>query len=108
MHSGLSLDFASSENRNGSKTDTSSSDHGETIAVTPPEHLSGVPRVKRENAFIVSRFTARKKSLMFTLEEDSYLKAGIERHGYSQWKAILSDSEFCFQKGRTANSLLSR
>ena len=45
---------------------------------------------------------------MFTPEEENYLKAGIERYGYGQWKAILRDSEFRFQKGRTANSLLSR
>ena len=105
VRSRLSGDSASSEDRNGSKTDTSSNDEGET---TPPERLSGVPRLKRENAFIVSRFPARKKSLMFTPEEDNYLKAGIERYGYGQWKAILRDSEFRFQKGRTANSLLSR
>ena len=108
MRSRLSGNSASSEDQNGSKTDTSSNDEGETIAETPPERLSGVPRLKRENAFIVSRFPARKKSLMFTPEEDNYLKAGIERYGYGQWKAILRDSEFRFQKGRTANSLLSR
>ncbi|CAH3145178.1 unnamed protein product [Porites lobata] len=108
VRSRLSGDSASFEDRNGSKTDTSSNDEGETIAETPPERLSGVPRLKRENAFIVSRFPARKKSLMFTPEEDNYLKAGIERYGYGQWKAILRDSEFRFQKGRTANSLLSR
>ena len=108
MRSRRSGDSASSEDRNGSKTDTSSNDEGETIAETPPERLSGVPRLQRENAFIVSRFLARKKSLMFTPEEDNYLKAGIERYGYGQWKAILRDCEFRFQKGRTASSLLRR
>ena len=103
VRSRLSGDSASSEDRHGSKTDTSSNDEGETIAETPPEPLSGVPRLKRENAFIVSRFPARKKSLMFTPEEDNYLKAGIERYGYGQWKGILRDSEFRFQKGRTAS-----
>ena len=99
---------ASSKDQNGSKTDTSSNDEGETIAETPPERLSGVPRLKRENAFIVTDFPARKKSLMFTPEEDSYLKEGIGRQGYGQWKAILRDSEFHFQEERTANLLLSR
>ena len=98
---------ASSEDQNGSKTDTSYNE-GETITETPPERLSGVPRLKRENAFIATDFPARKKSLMFTPEEDNYLKAGIKRHAYSQWKAILRDPEFHFQEGRTANSLLSR
>ena len=108
VRSRLSGNSASSEDQNGSKTDTPSNDEGETIAETPPERLSGVPRLKRENAFIVTDFLARKKSLMFTPAEDHYLKAGIERHGYGQWKAILRDPEFRFQEGRTANSLLSR
>ena len=108
VRSRLSGNSASSEDQNASKTDTSSNDEGETIAETPPERLSAVPRLKRENAFIVTDCPARKKSLMFTPAEDGYLKAGIERHGYGQWKAILSDPEFRFQEGRTANSLLSR
>ena len=108
VRSRLSGNSASSEDQNGSKTDTSSNDEGETITEIPPERLSGVPRLKRENAFIVTDFPARKRSFMFTPEEDDYLKAGIERHGYGQWKAILRDPEFRFQKGRTANSLLSR
>ena len=108
VRSRLSGNSASSEDQNASKTDTSSNDEGETIAETPPERLSAVPRLKRENAFIVTDCPARKKSLMFTPAEDGYLKAGIERHGYGQWKAILRDPEFRFQEGRTANSLLSR
>ena len=71
VRSRLSGNSASSEDQNGSKTDISSNDEGETIAETPPERLSGVPRLKRENAFIVTDFPARKKSLMFTPEEDS-------------------------------------
>ena len=108
VRSRLSGNSASSEDQNASKTDTSSNDEGETIAETPPERLSAVPRLKRENAFIVTDCPARKKSLMFTPAEDGCLKAGIERHGYGQWKAILRDPEFRFQEGRTANSLLSR
>ena len=108
VRSRLSGNSASSEDQNASKTDTTSNDEGETIAETPPERLSAVPRLKRENAFIVTDCPARKKSLMFTPAEDGYLKAGIERHGYGQWKAILRDPEFRFQEGRTANSLLSR
>ena len=89
---------ASSEDQNGSKTDTSSNDEGEKITETPPKRRSGVPRLKRENAFIVTDFAARKKSLMFTPEEDNYLKAGIDRNGYGQWKAFLRDSEFHFKR----------
>ena len=104
----LSGNSASSEDQNGSKTDTSSNDEGEKITETQPKRLSGVPRLKRGNAFIVTDFLVGKKSLMFTPEEDNYLKAGIEQHGYGQWKVILRDCEFHFQEGRTAKSLLSR
>ena len=108
VRSRLSGNSVSSEDQSGSKTNTSSNDEGEKITETPPKRFSGVPRLKRENAFIVTDFPARKKSLMFTPKEDNYLKAGIERHGYGQWKAILRDSEFHFQDGWTANLLLSR
>ena len=97
MRSRLSGNSASSEGQNGSKTDNCSNDEGETITETPAKRLSGVPRLKRENAFIVTDLPARRKSLMFTPEENNYLKAGIELLGYGQWKAILRDSEFHFQ-----------
>ena len=50
----------------------------------------------------------KKKLLLFTPEEDEYLKNGIRRHGFGQWTAILRDPRYMFQKGRTANSLLNR
>jgi len=50
----------------------------------------------------------KKKIMLFSAKEDDYLKAGIERHGFGQWSAILRDSEYKFQQGRTANSLLNR
>ena len=50
----------------------------------------------------------RKKALLFTTEEDNFLSAGIKRHGFGQWSAILKDPQYKFQEGRTANSLLSR
>ena len=54
VRSRLSGNSASSEDQNGSKTDTSSNDKGETITETPPKRLSGVLRLKRENTFIVT------------------------------------------------------
>ena len=54
------------------------------------------------------RTAQKRKILLFTPEEDVYLKAGIKRHGYGQWSAILKDSRYKFQKGRTGNSLLNR
>ena len=61
VRSRLSGNSASSEDQNASQTDTSSNDEGETIAETPPERLSAVPRLKRENAFIMTDFPVRKK-----------------------------------------------
>ena len=49
----------------------------------------------------------RKKALLFTTEEDNFLRAGIKRHGFGQWSAILKYPQYKFQEGRTANSLLS-
>jgi len=50
----------------------------------------------------------KKKMLLFSSEEDNYLKAGIENYGFGQWSQILRDPTYNFQKGRTANSLLNR
>ena len=46
--------------------------------------------------------------MKFTIDEDDFLKQGINRHGYGQWTAILRDSDFNFQEGRTADSLKKR
>ena len=46
--------------------------------------------------------------MKFTTDEDEFLKRGIDRHGYGQWTAILRDSDFKFQEGRTADSLKKR
>ena len=61
MRSRLSGNSASSQDQNGSKTDISSNDEGETIAETPPERLSGVPRLKREKCVYSDRFPGEKK-----------------------------------------------
>ena len=54
--------------------------------------------------------TQRKlhRVMKFTADEDDFLKQGINRHGYGQWTAILRDSDFKFQEGRTADSLKKR
>ena len=54
--------------------------------------------------------TQRKlhRVMKFTADEDDFLKQGIYRHGYGQWTAILRDSDFKFQAGRTADSLKKR
>ena len=54
--------------------------------------------------------TQRKvhRVMKFTVDEDDFLKQGINRHRYGQWNAILTDSDFKFQAGRTADSLKKR
>ena len=105
----LSDKSTSSQEQNSDKSDSSSTDELETITETQTEPLAGVPRLRREDAFRGKQeMGARRKSLMFTPEEDKYLKAGLKRYGFGQWQAILRDPEFHFQKGRKANSLLSR
>ena len=109
VRSRLSENSSFSQEQDVGKTNTSSNDEEEDVITdTTREPLVGVPKLRRENAFRVTETSARRKSLMFTPEEDRFLKAGLKRHGFGQWKAILTDPEFQFQKGRTANSLLSR
>ena len=105
VRSRLSDKSTSSPDQNADNSDT---DEVEMSTETQPERLEGVPRLRREVAFRQTEIVARRKNLMFTPEEDKYLKAGLKRHGFGHWEAILRDPEFHFQKGRTANSLLSR
>ena len=42
--------------------------------------------------------------MKFTADEDNFLKQGVNCHGYGQSTAILRDSDFKFQEGRTADS----
>ena len=108
VRSRLSENSSSLKEQDVGKTDTSSNDEEDVTTDTTREPLVGVPKLRRENAFRVTETSTRRKSLMFTPEEDKFLKAGLKRHGFGQWKAILTDPDFQFQKGRTANSLLSR
>ena len=51
---------------------------------------------------------SHRRVLKFTSDEDAFLKKGIRKHGIGQWTAILRDSDFTFQKGRTVDSLKKR
>ena len=46
--------------------------------------------------------------LKFTKAEDDFLREGITKHGFGKWTAILRDTDFHFQDGRTADSLKKR
>jgi len=105
VRSRLSDKSTSSPDQNADNSDT---DEVEMITKTQPERLEGVPILRREVAFRQTEIGAKRKNVMFSPEEDKYLKAGLKKHGFGQWQAILRDPEFRFQKVRTANSLLSR
>ena len=46
--------------------------------------------------------------LKFTKEENDFLSKGVTKHRFGQWMAILRDSDFKFQDGRMADSLMKR
>ena len=79
-----------------------------TSVETMEKGSSSPPRkvvVPTENLRIQRRL---HRVIKFTTDEDEFLKRGIDRHGYGQWTAILRDSDFKFQEGRTADSLRKR
>jgi len=80
------------------KRTTSSNNEAETITETPPECLSGVPRLKQENAFIVTDFPARKKSLMFTPAEDNYLNQASSDTAMVNGKRFSGIPNFVFKR----------
>ena len=88
---------SSQEQDDDVKGDMSSADEFETRPKTPPPTpLRRVLRLKREHASKVTEIGARRKQMLFTPEEDGYLKTGLERHGYGQWQAILRDPRISF------------
>ena len=50
----------------------------------------------------------RKKPMLFTHEEDQFLKTGVKKHDFGKWKCILGDPKLGFQEGRMADSLKKR
>ena len=74
-------------------------------ATAEPKEKSPKPNDPKPNTEVKSK---RRKLVLFTEEEDQFLKAGIEKYGFGQWTAILKDPNFKFPKDRTTNSLLNR
>ena len=48
------------------------------------------------------------RNARFTVEEDRFLKAGIEKHGKKAWSLILKDKQFHFHGTRTRDALRMR
>ena len=80
-----------------------------TLSVETMENASS-SRPRKSVTSTENLRTQRKlhRVMKFTADEDNFLKQGIDRHGYGQWTAILRDSDFKFQEGRTADSLKKR
>ena len=49
-----------------------------------------------------------RRPVLFTAEEDNFLKEGINRHGFGLWTAILRDPDFKFPTRRVAAALKKR
>ncbi|EDO29845.1 predicted protein [Nematostella vectensis] len=104
----------SSEDQDDCTKSCSSTDEVQEISTPPAARMKPSARKlpakqKREDAFLMTELCpARRKSLLFTPEEDKYLKVGLKRYGFGQWTSILRDPDFHFQKGRSPNSLLNR
>lgn len=76
-----------------------------TLSVETIENASVSPPRK---GFVLRSQRKLHRVMKFTSDEDDFLQKGINRHGYGQWTAILRDSDFKFQEGRTADSLKKR
>ena len=76
-----------------------------TLSVETIENASVSPPRK---GFVLQSQRKLHRVMKFTSDEDDFLQKGINRHGYGQWTAILRDSDFKFQEGRTADSLKKR
>ena len=61
--------------------------------------------VKKEDAAEAVRGTGLKR---FSLEEDSFLKEGIKKHGLGKWSFIVADKALKFHPSRTRDSLRMR
>ena len=69
----------------------------------PPQTTTDDPPIKR-----LRSHRKLRRVLKFMLNEDDFLKKGIDRHGFGQWTAILRDPDYEFQDGKTADSLKKR
>ena len=99
VRSRLSDKTASSPEQEENDDGSVSEEHN--ILITPTNS-------KSKNTSKTSDSLTGRKILLFTPEEDQYLRMGLERHGFGYWTAIPRDPDFHFQKGRKPNSLLNR
>ena len=88
VRSRLSDKSTSSQEQDNESVGTSFTNESETITKTPSQRRASVPKPKREDALKLTGIGGRRKILMFTPEEDKYLKAGLKVSRYSFEKAL--------------------
>ena len=77
-------------------------DHGKGVTETQTDDID----VKKEDVEIE---LARGTRLMrFTIEEDSFLRQGVQKYGKGKWSHILKDKDLKFHPSRTRDSLRMR
>ena len=52
--------------------------------------------------------TINGRTNRFTEEEDKFIKSGVEKYGFGNWKRILVDKEYTFHSSRTRDTLRMR
>ena len=76
----------------GTKTSESGDDKNSTASDTAKEFQN----------------SERRKQVPFTPEEDSFIRKGIQKHGFGHWTAILRSFEDNFGSSRTVDSIKKR
>ena len=83
------------------------------IEAVPTSSISSLPgkvidlfekEVKKEDL----ENSINPKTKRFTEEEDKFIKSGIEKYGFGNWKRILVDPEYTFHESRTRDTLRMR
>ena len=65
-------------------------------------------RINDDHPKSKERPTIKRKSKIFSKQEDEFILAGIKKHGKGKWTAIIQDPEYEFNCCRTIASLLTR
>ena len=78
----------------------------DTLSAERLSKISDDVEVKREEA--EQQLPVWGKSKRFTVEEDRFLKVGLEKYGKGNWSRILNDPSYRFHPARTRDSLRMR
>ena len=65
-------------------------------------------RPKRKVAIQQDEIKSKRRHTYFTVDEDRFITAGIKKHGFGRWRAILKDPDYNFLVTRTCDSIMKR